>query len=144
MANRNEYQKLLLTVAGARPIAFNPALAHALGSAKAGLFLSQLLFWCDKGYKDQWIYKTIEEMQKETALSKKEQNTAIKICKKYSLIETKLMGIPAKRHFHLSKDNIIEFLKNYYASLPEKGNVVCTNKGKGKVPKGQTITENTT
>jgi hypothetical protein len=141
---KNEYQKALFSIIGTRPIAFNPTLAHALGSVKAGLFLSQLLFWCDKGKKDGWIYKTIEEMKEETALSRKEQDAAIKICKKNNLIETKLFGIPAKRHFHLNKDKITEFLKNYSpTTLSEKDNVVCPKRKNSVARSSQTITDNT-
>ena len=140
---RNEYQKALFDVAGTRPIAFNPALAHALGSVKSGLFLSQLLFWCNKGKKKDWIYKTIEEINEETALSRREQDTAIKVCKKYGLIKTKLAGIPAKRHFHLNIEIITELLKNYYASLSKKEKPVCTNKKEHDVHMEQTNTDNT-
>jgi len=109
---RNKYQKIIARVLSTRPIAFNPDLARSLGSAKAGLLLSQLLFWWEKGRNPNWIYKTIDEMEEETTLSRCEQDNAIKICKNYGLLETKLEGIPAKRHFKLNIQKIIKLLES--------------------------------
>lgn len=81
--------------------------------------MSQLLFWYGKGKNKRWIYKTIEEMEKETTLSRKEQDTAITICKKYGLIETKLKGIPAKRNFYINFEAIKKFVEEYVSSLEE-------------------------
>ncbi|MDD5098126.1 MAG: hypothetical protein PHD31_00145 [Candidatus Pacebacteria bacterium] len=141
---RNESQKIILETVGARPIAFNPILAHALGSVKAGLLLSQLLFWHGKGKDEKWTYKTAEEFRKETALSRKEQDGAIKICKKYNLISTKLKGIPAKRYFYLHLENIANLLKNYCSTLSKIDKQDCPKSKNKIVPEEQTITENTT
>jgi len=46
---KNKYQKVILNILGSRPIMFNPDLARALGSVNAGLFMSQLLYWWNKG-----------------------------------------------------------------------------------------------
>jgi hypothetical protein len=96
-----------------RPIAFNPDLARVLGSAKAGLFLSQLLYWWNKGEDPNWIYKTVKEFQEETTLSKKEQLGAQKICIKKGVIEVRVKGIPAKRHFKIDIDKITELLLEF-------------------------------
>ncbi len=108
----NKYQKIIAHVLGTRPIAFNPDLAKALGSAKAGLFLSQLLFWWGKGDDPNWIYKTIGEMEKETTLSRAEQDSAIKICKNFDLLKITIKGIPAKRHFWLDVSKIVKLLES--------------------------------
>ena len=108
---RNHYQKLVARVLGTRPIAFNPDLGRILKSAKAGLLLSQLLFWYEKGHDPEWIYKTIEEMHRETVLTREEQDSAIKICIEKRVLEVKLKGIPAKRHFKLNIKKIVELLE---------------------------------
>src|SRR3989344_5363007 len=99
MKNKNPYQQRMIAIAGTRPVAFNPALGKILGSVKAGLFLSQLLYWWGKGRNPNWIYKTITEIENEIGLSRKEQETAIKKCVNSGFLVYKLMGIPAKRHF---------------------------------------------
>jgi hypothetical protein len=60
-----------------RVVAYSPDLAKAVGGATIGLFLSQLLFLSDKGANpDGWIYKSEQEMGKETGLTKREQQSA--------------------------------------------------------------------
>jgi hypothetical protein len=142
MAN-NKYQKMMLDLLGTKPIAFNADLARALGSAKAGLLLSQLLFWYGKGKNPDWIYKTIEDFEKETALTRSEQDTAIKICKKYGTIRVERKGIPAKRHFQINTQKIIELLGAYYSSLQENRKQDYRKVVIKIDPKKQSNTENT-
>ncbi len=108
---KENYQKIIAGILGTRPIAFNRDLAKALGSAKAGLLLSQLLYWHKKGKNPEWFYKTIRELEEETTLSRSEQDTAIKICKKFEVLETRIMKTPAKRHFKLNIERIIDLIE---------------------------------
>jgi hypothetical protein len=60
-----------------RVVGYSPDLARMVGGATIGLFLSQLLFLSDKGANPEgWVYKSEEEMGKETGLTKREQQTA--------------------------------------------------------------------
>jgi hypothetical protein len=60
-----------------RIVGYSPDLARAVGGATTGLFLSQLLYLSDKGHNPEgWIYKSEQEMGKETGLTKREQQTA--------------------------------------------------------------------
>jgi hypothetical protein len=60
-----------------RTVGYSPDLARIVGGATIGLFLSQLLFLSDKGANpDGWVYKSEQEMGKETGLTKREQQTA--------------------------------------------------------------------
>jgi hypothetical protein len=60
-----------------RVVGYSPDLARMVGGATTGLFLSQLLFLSDKGANPEgWVYKSEQEMGKETGLSKREQQTA--------------------------------------------------------------------
>jgi hypothetical protein len=60
-----------------RVVGYSPDLARMVGGATIGLFLSQLLFLSDKGHNpDGWVYKSEQEMGKETGLTKREQQTA--------------------------------------------------------------------
>jgi hypothetical protein len=60
-----------------RVVGYSPDLARIVGGATIGLFLGQLLFLSDKGANpDGWIYKSEQEMGKETGLTKREQQTA--------------------------------------------------------------------
>ncbi|HZA21577.1 MAG TPA: hypothetical protein VFA32_03060, partial [Dehalococcoidia bacterium] len=60
-----------------RTVGYSPDLARAVGGATIGLFLSQLLFLSDKGHDPNgWVYKSEQEMGRETGLTKREQQTA--------------------------------------------------------------------
>ncbi len=60
-----------------RVVGYSPDLARMVGGATTGLFLSQLLFLSDKGVNPEgWVYKSEQEMGKETGLTKREQQTA--------------------------------------------------------------------
>lgn len=97
-----------------KPVAFNAGLAASLGSIEAAIIFGQLLFWEGHGRKKGWIYKTIEEMEFETGITRHKQDTAIRKLKSLELVEVKIMGIPGKRHFKLNKLLIDKWL----SSLP--------------------------
>src|SRR5918999_6205843 len=60
-----------------RVVGYSPDLARIVGGATIGLFLNQLLFLSDKGANPEgWVYKSEQEMGKETGLTKREQQTA--------------------------------------------------------------------
>jgi hypothetical protein len=60
-----------------RVVGYSPDLARVVGGATIGLFLSQLIFLSDKGANiEGWVYKSEQEMGKETGLTKREQQTA--------------------------------------------------------------------
>ncbi len=100
--NKENLNRYILQVYSQRPIAFIPVLAHISNSASAGLFLSQMLYWCGKGKDSEWVYKTIEEMKEETCLSRSEQQTAIKKWMQLGVLEKEVRKIPPKRHFRLN------------------------------------------
>lgn len=106
-SHNNPFQLKVEAVSGRKPVAYNPALAKITGSIKAGLLLSQLLYWWDKGIYRNWIYKTAEEIKRETELSRREQETAIRKCVEAGYITVRLAQVPAKRHFQLHIDLIV-------------------------------------
>ena len=66
-------RKRLLGEAG-EFIKFSPCQAERFGGIKISIFITQLHFWSDKGRdSDGWVYKTSEEIQTETYLTRKEQ-----------------------------------------------------------------------
>src|SRR4051794_3949617 len=106
------------TLLGERPIAYHAPLARALGSATAAIFLSQLLYWTPKTKAAEgWIWKTREEIYEETALTRYEQEGARKVLVKSGAIQEKLRGVPAKMHFRVQLDRVIELLSEA-ASAP--------------------------
>ncbi len=111
MKREKSYNKVILEVLGTRPIAFNPILAKLTKSANAGLFMSQLLYWWNKGNKEGWVYKTIKDFQEETCLIRNEQDRAIKRWKELGVLEVERKGDPAVRHFKINIDKLVKLLK---------------------------------
>ena len=108
---RGDALSAVQTLLGERPIAYDAPLARALGSATAAIFLSQLIYWTPKTKSsDGWIWKTREEIYEETALTRYEQEGARKVLVKAGVIEEKLRGVPAKMHFRVDLNRVIEVL----------------------------------
>lgn len=72
-----------------RPVAYYPGLVKHLGSVNAVLLFCQFFYWSDKTENDIGVYKSVEDIEKETGLSYREQATARKqLITKGVLIET--------------------------------------------------------
>jgi hypothetical protein len=90
-------------------------LARFLGSVKAAILLCQLLYWHGKGEDDpEWFFKTIEELYEETGLTRYEQDSAIRKCKKRGFIEVRKKGIPSKRYFRVNLERLASELSKSY------------------------------
>jgi len=123
----NKYQRLILEILGTRPILFNPDLARVLDSVVAGLFLSQLLFWWEKGRNPWMFYKTVKELEDEIVLTKHQQLSAQKICIEKGVLEVIHKGIPPKRNFKINIERIIDLLEELSRKRAEKNELNCPN-----------------
>jgi hypothetical protein len=65
-----------LPFAVGRAVSFLPSLVPHLGSVNATLFFCQFLYWTGKGGHPLGTYKTIEDIQRETGLTREQQETA--------------------------------------------------------------------
>lgn len=91
---------------------YDAGLAHALGSVNDALLVDNLLYWNGLGAKRGYVYKTVDEMHRETALTESQQRAAIKRCVDKGILEVKLKGIPAKRHFKLHIKALIKLISS--------------------------------
>lgn len=57
-----------------------------------------------------WFYRTVEDVESRTGLSRWQQETAIRRLKEAGLLESRRRGLPAKRHFWLDEMSIIAYL----------------------------------
>jgi hypothetical protein len=78
---------------------------------KAGVLYSFLREYCSQTNeqtrikeKSDFIPITTEQIMENTNLSSKQQRKAIEKLKQFGLIEVKLKGLPAKRHFKIIKE----------------------------------------
>lgn len=94
-----------------RVIAFPPAFARITGSVAAGLMLAQLNFWASRCEDPNgWIYKTRDEMEAETTLSRSEQETAQRRLQQLKILAVKLKGIPARLHYWIDYERLAVLL----------------------------------
>lgn len=106
------------------PIAYYVTFARVSGGVTAGVFLSQLFYWTGRGKNPQgWIWKTADEFEAETGLTRAEQETARRNLKARGFIEERLAGVPATLHFRVQLEIIMEavaqFGENDQTSLAE-------------------------
>lgn len=117
MANRNEdirrglkpLQKKFFALFGQEaPKPIPPKLVRIYGYPLSAI-ISQLLFW--KGMekrKDGLIYKTEKDFINELGLSSAQQKLAIKKGRKLGFLTVIRKGIPAKRHYALDYEKLVE------------------------------------
>jgi hypothetical protein len=72
-----------------------------------------------------WFFNTEKNIEADTTLTPFQQRKCLKSLKKYGIIETKRIGIPAKQHFKINEQVVIKFLNNLSSSK-------CTTINKNK------------
>jgi len=130
-----------------RPVAYHPMIAKITGSVTAAIFLSQILYWTGKGARsDGYIWKTRKDMEEETGLSRREQETARRKLRELGILLEKRCGIPAKMHYRVDFDRFADVAAEYHqwqCRLAENANLHCTKPPNYNGEKRQTITEST-
>jgi hypothetical protein len=112
-----------------QPIAYHPAIAHAVGSVTAGVLLSQLLYWTPRSTDpDGWVWKTQEQLHAETGLTRKEQESARRYLRDADVLEERKAGVPAKLYFRINVERLTQLLaavqdaQNGQTRMPKMGN----------------------
>jgi hypothetical protein len=94
-----------------RPIAYHPIIAKTVKSVTAGVFLSQFLYWTPRTKDPQgWIYKTQADIYEETALTRREQETARRILRNAGVLEEKKAGVPCRLYFRVNMAALVQLL----------------------------------
>lgn len=94
-----------------RPIAFYRFYATIAGSASAGLFLSQAMYWDLRTNDPQgWFYKTYEQWTSETALNRYELDKIRHHLTTINILETQLKGSPARLYYRINHKVLNNFL----------------------------------
>lgn len=122
---------------------YNRDLARKLGSIHAAIFLCELIsrfeFHCKHSPDeiltkdgDSWFYYTHECGIKRLVMSRKEQDTVIKILISHGLIKKRVFQLPAKRFFCINEDKLLQLfdLSKNVSRLSEPNKLNC--------PKGTT------
>ena len=108
-------QRAIESILTDRPVAYHAVLAKAVGSANAGLFLSQLLYWTPRAHdQNGWIYKTQQDIYDETALTRREQETARRLLRSTKVLKEKKAGVPSRLFFRVDMEYIAQLLGGDY------------------------------
>ncbi len=86
--------------------------------------LSQAMYWSKRTKRDEegWFYKTGEQWEEETGMSRFEQEGARKVLRKFSFWKEERRGVPAKMHYRVDITALSEELLRNAASPDEKVN----------------------
>lgn len=103
-----------LLVDSGSPIAYYPDLVPLVGSVNATILLCQLIYWTGKQHDPNgWIRKESKELQKETGLTKDQQETARKQLRNLGIVEEKRKGTPPKLHFRINKETLLQLWEKH-------------------------------
>lgn len=112
----------------------NKELAKQVG-LKSAVLLADLIskeeYFISKGMTDGWFFNTAKNIESDTSLTSHQQRKAIKNLKDLGIIETKVVGIPAKQHFKIIENKLLSYF-----------NTSCEESVKQVVKKTQTINKN--
>ncbi|EDG5203732.1 HNH endonuclease [Salmonella enterica] len=117
-----------------RPIAFQRSFIRLNIGVTASLFLSQMTYWTNRSDDDGWVYKTQEEWEEETGLSRYEQEGARKKLRSIGVLLEKRKGVPARLFYKVDNDVLYQALvaANKNAEKPHTGVRKTTRQVSGK------------
>ena len=79
-------------------------LIHAIG-AKGAILVAQLFYWSGRQQsEDGWIYKPKVDLEKETGLSRHEQNNCVDDLKKKNVLETRYDRLDHRLYYRINRD----------------------------------------
>jgi len=101
-------------------VAYQRAVAHAVGDALAGLLFSQLCYWSGRqpDDRDGWFYMTQAQIFEETAISRREQETSRRKLRSLGILEECLRGHPAQLWYRINIPAVVDLLEKAGGSRP--------------------------
>jgi len=98
-----------------RPIAYHRVFVELTGSVLAAVMLSQALYWQRRTNGKNEFWKTMDEWEEETGLSRREQETARRALRKHGFWKEERKGVPAKLYFSVD----LKKLENSLCSITQ-------------------------
>lgn len=101
-----------------RTIGYRPKLAKLFGGVTAEIFFEQVFYWQDKADSEFGVYKTQEELEEETGLTRREQETARKKLRECGVLIETLKRLEHRLYFKIDFERLDVLL----ASLADEQN----------------------
>ena len=105
----------------------NKELAKQIGLNETVLLadlISKEQYFKEKEYSNYemggWFFNTAKNIQDDTTLTSHQQRKAVKNLKSLGIIETKLIGIPAKQHFKINENKLLSYLTTSYSKSEQQ------------------------
>lgn len=118
MSNQKAIIQLIKEISGHENIVAVPKLfIKATGSLDAAFFLSQLIYWSDKGKGEKgWFYKTYQDWQDELGLSPYQVRQITAKFQINKLVQTKIKkanGSPTV-HYRVNMENVSKWIVKFF------------------------------
>jgi len=130
-------------------IVLNKELARQVGLKEAVLLadlISKEEYFIANGMTDGWFFNTAKNIERDTSLTSHQQRKAIKNLKDSGIIETQLVGIPAKQHFKIIEIKLLSYFntscEESVKQVIKKEQTSCEESEQLAVKKEQTINKN--
>ena len=105
----------------------NKELAKQIGLNETVLLadlISKEQYFKEKEYSNYemggWFFNTAKNIQNDTTLTSHQQRKAVKNLKSLGIIETKLIGIPAKQHFKINENKLLSYFTTSYSKSEQQ------------------------
>ena len=127
----------------------NKQLAKQVG-LKGAVLLADLIskeeYFMANGMTDGWFFNTAKNIEEDTCLTSHQQRKAIKRLKDLGIIETKVIGVPAKQHFKIMEAKLLSYFNTSCEEtaklVVKKTQTSCKESEQLEVKKTQTINKN--
>ena len=92
--------------------------AHPRDRSEGRYLVAQLFYWSGKQQSEEgWIYKTQLDLEKETGLSRHEQNKCVEDLKKKNVLDTRYERLDHRLYYRINRDALDEIME---ADLPSE------------------------
>jgi len=116
-------------------LVLNKELARQVG-LKEAVLLSDLIskeeYFIAKGMTDGWFFNTAKNIEQDTCLTRHQQSRTIKRLEDLGILETKVVGIPAKKHFKIIENKLLSYFNTSFKESDKqvfkKGKTINKNK----------------
>lgn len=102
----------------------NKELAKQIGLNEtvllADLISKEQYFIDNNQLNEGWFFNTAKNIQADTTLTSHQQRKAIKNLKSLGIIETQLIGIPAKQHFKIIENKLLSYFNTSYSKSEQQ------------------------
>ncbi|MFW6456695.1 MAG: hypothetical protein ACOC0A_00210 [Planctomycetota bacterium] len=113
--------RITKSILESKTVAFRGELGQINGCGVCeALFLSEVMYWAGRS-KDDWAYRTQEELQKDTLLSPKQQLRVREFWRDLGILHEDKRGIPARLYYRIDWERLAELFSPNRLDMADNG-----------------------